>query len=144
MHAYRIETVRVKENNFPYEAQTAFKDAGSVIAFARSLQDADIEKFLVLYLNVKNKLIGITVQLGSLNAAVVYPREVAKMALLSCAAAIIFVHNHPSDDPYPSQEDKDMTKKLKIALDLFGIQVHDHIILGSEGKYFSFAENLIL
>ena len=144
MHAYRIETIRVRENNFPYEAQTSFLNAESVITFARSLQNADVEKFLVLYLNVKNKLIGITVQLGSLNAAVVYPREVAKMALLSCAAAVIFVHNHPSDDPQPSQEDKDMTKKLKTVLDLFGIQVHDHLILGSNGKYFSFAEHMIL
>ena len=144
MYAYRIDTIKVKENNFPYEAQTAFLNAESVIAFARSLQDADVEKFLILYLNVKNKLIGITVQIGSLNGAVVYPREVAKMALLSCAAAVIFVHNHPSDDPNPSPEDKDMTKKMKTALDLFGITVHDHIILGSEGKYFSFQENQIL
>jgi len=115
-----------------------------VIAFARSLQDADVEKFLILYLSTKNKLIGITVQMGSLNSAVVYPREVAKTALLSCANAVIFVHNHPSDDLSPSPEDKNLTKTIKSALDLFGISVHDHIILGEGEKYFSFAENLIL
>ncbi len=144
MHAYRIETKRVKEDDFPYNEQTSFIDVPAVINFARSLQDADIEKFLVLYLDQKHKLIGITVQLGSLSIAVVYPREVAKMALLSCAAAVIFVHNHPSGDFSPSQEDKALTKSLKNALDLFGIRVVDHIILGSEGKYFSFQENMIL
>ncbi len=144
MQAYRIETVRVKENNFPYEAQATFKSAESVIAFARSLQDADVEKFLTLYLDQKHKLIGITVQMGSLSISVVWPREVAKTALLSCAAAVVFVHNHPSGELSPSLEDKDLTQKLKSALGLFDIRVLDHLILGSEGKYFSFAENQIL
>jgi DNA repair protein RadC len=68
---------------------------------------------------------------------------VYKSALLSSAAAILFIHNHPSGDTTPSQEDLEMTKRLKQAGDLLGIRVLDHLIFGEEG-YYSFANKGLL
>jgi DNA repair protein RadC len=76
---------------------------------------------------------------------VVHPREVMKPAILSNSAAIIVAHNHPSGDPHPSQEDRTLTYRLYKAGQLLGIEVLDHIVLGSgETPYFSFADNEIL
>lgn len=143
-YAYRIESHRVAEPDFPYASETQFLQPSDIVAFARKLQDSDIEKFLVLYLNTRNNLIGITIQPGSLNRAVIWPREVAKTALLIGAASVIFLHNHPSGDCEPSPEDKACTRQHKQALELFDIHILDHVVLGSEGKTFSFAENKIL
>ncbi|MDT8444359.1 MAG: JAB domain-containing protein [Desulfuromonadales bacterium] len=81
--------------------------------------------------------------MGSLNASIVHPREVYKAALLSSAAAVIFIHNHPSGDTAPSREDIEITKRLKDAGELLGIRVLDHLIVGEAG-YYSFANDGIL
>ena len=99
---------------------------------------------MALHLDAKNRIICFDkVSIGSLNASIVHPREVYKTALLSSAAAVLFIHNHPSGDTTPSREDIDMTKRLKDAGELFGIRVLDHLIVGEEG-YYSFANNGIL
>ncbi len=77
---------------------------------------------------------------GSLDSAVVHPREVFKPAILSNAAALIFGHNHPSGDPAPSSEDRAMTARLVECGKLLGIQVLDHIIVG-DGRHYSFADD---
>jgi DNA repair protein RadC len=91
------------------------------------------------------KTIGIhTVSMGSLTASIVHPREVYKAAILANAAAIVCGHNHPSGDTVPSQEDRAMTQRLVNAGTLLGINVVDHIIIGREGRYFSFADEGLL
>jgi DNA repair protein RadC len=79
-----------------------------------------------------------------LTASIVHPREVYKAAILANAAAILCGHNHPSGDPQPSQEDRAITLRLAEAGKLLGINVVDHIIIGSTGKYFSFADEGLL
>lgn len=98
------------------------------------------EVFKVLLLNTKNELIrDVTVSEGSLNASLVHPREVFNPAIRDSAAAVLFVHNHPSGDPTPSREDRELTERLEEAGDLVGIRVLDHIIVG-DGRYLSFAD----
>jgi DNA repair protein RadC len=80
---------------------------------------------------------------GSLTASVVHPREVFNPAIRDSAAAVIFVHNHPSGDPQPSQEDRVLTTRLADAGKLLGIQVLDHIIVG-RNTYMSFADEGLL
>ena len=102
------------------------------------------EHFLVVLLNSKNKVLQIEqISEGSLNSSVVHPREVFMPAVLHHAAAILAAHNHPSGDPTPSKEDKDLTKTLAEAGKYMGIPVLDHIIIG-DASYFSFKEHSYL
>ena len=99
------------------------------------------EEFLVLCLNTKNRLIGSqTVAQGSLSCAIVHPREVFSVAIMNRAASIIVAHNHPSGEPAPSDEDKELTKALVASGNMLGIPVNDHIIIG-QGRYYSFKES---
>ena len=92
------------------------------------------EHFLVLLLNARHEVIGReTVSIGSLNASIVHPREVFKPAVLASAASVVLVHNHPSGDPEPSEEDVSITKRLAQAGELLGIGVLDHVIVASRG-----------
>jgi len=98
------------------------------------------EVFKVLFLNSKNKLIAVEDLFeGSLTSSLIYPREIMKKAIKYNAAALIFVHNHPSGDPTPSEEDKKITKKLIAAGNIMEIKVLDHIIIGNSA-HFSFAD----
>lgn len=95
------------------------------------------EKFITLYLDTKNQVLKEeTISIGSLNASIVHPREVFKVALELSSASIIMVHNHPSGDPSPSREDIMVTEKLVEGGKLLGIDVLDHIIIG-DGRYTS-------
>ena len=78
------------------------------------------------------------VSTGSLNQSIVHPRELFKTALLSSAAAVILLHNHPTGDPTPSTEDLTITRRLMEAGDMIGIKILDHIVIGD--TYYSFAE----
>lgn len=89
------------------------------------------EHFICLYLDTKNRLIREeTISIGTLDANVVHPREVFKGAVSYSASSIIFVHNHPSGDPEPSEEDIAITRTLVEAGRLMGIDVLDHLIVG--------------
>ena len=77
---------------------------------------------------------------GTLTTSVVYPREVVKRALDNDAAALVFVHNHPSGNPNPSQDDLTITKKLKEASQSIDVSVHDHLIIAGNEVY-SFADH---
>ncbi|MBI5315859.1 MAG: DNA repair protein RadC [Nitrospirae bacterium] len=101
----------------------------------------DREEMLCLLLDAKHKLTGLhTISIGSLSSAIVHPRETFKCAIISNCAAIILAHNHPSGDPTPSQEDHALTKRLKDGGDILGIPVLDHLVIGENGRYVSFAE----
>jgi|SRR5690554_1019772 len=98
------------------------------------------EQFLILMLNTKNGIISSEeVSRGSLNASIVHPREVFTRAIKRSAAAIILVHNHPSGDPTPSQEDINVTRRLVEVGRLVGIDVLDHLIIG-DGVFASLKE----
>lgn len=103
-------------------------------------RDRRKEYFTTLLLDGKNRIIRESqVSEGSLNQSIVHPREVFISAVKESAAAVILVHNHPSGDPAPSREDREITRRLKEAGEILGIRVLDHIIIG-DGRYFSFVE----
>jgi len=107
---------------------------------APSLRDSAQEEFRVLLLNAQHAVLReILVTRGTLDASIVHPREVFKAAVIENAAAIILVHNHPSGDPFPSPEDRSITRQLAEAGRMMGIPVLDHIVIG-DGRYVSFVE----
>jgi DNA repair protein RadC len=107
----------------------------SVLDYCRTAQAfADREQFRVLFLDKRNQLVADEVQqVGTVDHAPVYPREVVKRALELSATAIVLVHNHPSGDPTPSRADIEMTKLIADIARGLGIEVHDHIIVGRDG-----------
>ena len=105
-----------------------------------SLRDAKTERFKVLFLDAKNYILEErTFFEGTVDSSAVYPREVIKAAVRYCASSLIFVHNHPSGDPEPSESDREITKDLVFATNIMQIKVLDHIIIGNN-CYFSFAD----
>jgi DNA repair protein RadC len=103
-----------------------------------------IEQFRILFLDNRNRLLADEAQAkGTVNHTPVYPREVVKRALDLHATAIILVHNHPSGDPSPSQDDIEMTAEIKKAAASLGIVLHDHIIIGN-GRWISFRKTKLL
>ncbi|NJN69323.1 MAG: DNA repair protein RadC [Nitrospira sp.] len=108
--------------------------------FHPALRDVKHELFKVVLLDAKNTVLKeTTVSEGSLTLSIVHPREVFTLAVRESAAAVIFVHNHPSGDPTPSQEDRRLTDRLVAAGRLLGIRVLDHLIIG-DSRYVSFAD----
>lgn len=100
----------------------------------------DREHFNVILLNTKNYVLGVEkISVGSLNASLVHPRELFKKAILKSAAGIILVHNHPSGDPQPSEEDKQVTQRMAEAGEIIGIEILDHIVIG-DGRFASLRE----
>lgn len=123
----------------PFQAIHCPED-GAMLVMPR-LRYETHEHFLVMLLNSKGKVTGIEpVSEGSLNASVVHPREAFAPALLHHAAAILAVHNHPSGDPTPSREDRELTKTLWATGKVMGIPLVDHLIIG-DGIYYSFKEH---
>jgi len=105
-----------------------------------SMRDLKKETFRVMFLNAQNQVIQVEDLFeGTLNASAVYPREIVEKAINYNAASLIFVHNHPSGNPEPSDNDKQITRDLVFAGNIMQIKVLDHIIIG-ENKYFSFAD----
>jgi len=89
------------------------------------------ESFWVILLDRKNNAIGrVMITLGTLTSSLVHPREVFKPAILASAAAIIIAHNHPSGDPAPSSADLHVTRQLREAAQILGIDFLDHVIAG--------------
>ena len=109
--------------------------------FMTELRYENHERFLVMLLNTKNRIIRIEqVSEGSLTSAIVHPREVFAFAIIHHAACIIVSHNHPTGDPCPSFDDKSLTQKLEEVGSVLGIPLLDHIIIG-DGSYYSFKEH---
>jgi DNA repair protein RadC len=99
------------------------------------------EQFYAVLLDNKNrKLKDIRISQGSLTASIVHPRDVYLPVIRESAAAVIFVHNHPSGDPTPSAEDLEITRRLREVGDLVGVRVLDHLVIG-RGRYVSFVDD---
>ena len=92
-----------------------------------------VERVRVLFLNAKNRLLGDEISNGSISETPIYPREIMRRALDLQATAIIVVHNHPSGDPAPSQQDIRLTRDLIEAGRHMKVTVHDHVIVGAHG-----------
>ena len=137
---YELKVVR--ERRAGYGKKTRIRNAQDIyMAFKERFEKADREEFLVLLLSGKNKLLGFNVvSVGSLTSSLVHPREVMKPAILGNAALIVLVHNHPSGDCLPSQEDLEITKRLREVGSIHGIEVLDHVIIGCD-RYLSFRED---
>jgi DNA repair protein RadC len=134
-----FESIIIHEDATLYLPDAPLKSSSTVFNLFRFLQQEAKECLFALHVNSKNKLLCVElVSVGSLNASIVHPREVFKSALLSNAASMILVHNHPSGDPAPSRGDHDITKRLKEGAELLGIRLLDHIIIGD--NYYSFAD----
>lgn len=102
------------------------------------------ETVKLLMLNTKSKLLGETdISKGTVNASIISPREIFIKALDHHAVAIVLIHNHPSGDPTPSENDFRLTKRMQEAGRLIGIELLDHIIIGNN-CYISFAEEKLL
>lgn len=139
------ETLTVREEISSYlKTGTRYTAPSQVFDTFSFLMQETKENFITLHLDGKNRIIAMDiVSIGSLNQSIVHPREVFKTALLSSAAAIILVHQHPTGDPSPSSEDIAITRRLKEAGEIMGVKVLDHIIVGDK-EYLSFVERGIL
>jgi DNA repair protein RadC len=139
MRAFRIELVR-ESGASDVPGEILRDSVGVARVLAPEFEGLDREKFIVLLLDAKHRMIGVTtVSIGSLTASIVHPREVFKPAIAGNAAAVILAHNHPSGDPAPSLEDVELTSRLREAGELLGIRVLDHVIL-AEGSHYRFVD----
>ena len=141
----RIYTARVRVElvrDAPPLPLTPLRNSADAYALLRDEAAVwDRERFISILLDNKHRLIGIEeISVGSLTQTVVAPREVFKAIILANAAAFMVLHNHPSGDPTPSQEDIAITRRLREGADLFGIRFLDHIVIGA-GSYISFVES---
>jgi DNA repair protein RadC len=102
--------------------------------FHPHLRHAAQERFLVVMLDGRHRVLGHeTVSQGTLTASLVHPREVFRPALRAGAAALVLVHNHPSGDPSPSAEDREITRRLARAGEILGVRVLDHVVVAERG-----------
>jgi DNA repair protein RadC len=130
----------LREDAPDYLSTHRYTSPAQVYELFRDLSMESKEHFVCLHLDSKYKLICYDqVAVGTLDGSLVHPREVFKGALLSSAAAVLLLHNHPSGDPEPSAEDQEVTRKLVEAGKLLGVPVLDHVIIG-DGSFYSFRE----
>lgn len=138
---YELRIVRERRGGYP-SPRTSLPDSEAVVrSFRTHFSTLDREQVVAVLLDTKNKPLGFqVVSTGTLNASLIHPRELYKVAVIGNAASVIVLHNHPSGDPLPSAEDYAITHRLVAAGKLLGIPVLDHIVVGEDGAYFSFAD----
>ncbi|WP_235069813.1 RadC family protein [Turicibacter sp. TJ11] len=130
----------VKESSFLYQTRKISSPNDAYEMIKDQLEGLDREQFIIACLNTKNEPTNISVvAVGTLNKAIVHPREVFKTAILSNAASIMAFHNHPSGNAEPSQQDIQLTHRLVEAGELLGIKLLDHLIIG-DGTFTSLKE----
>jgi len=133
---------RLSTQTLPYKSKE-LTDPEKVYRLIKSkLKDYHKEHFYIIVLNSRNWSVA-EVSIGSLNASIVHPREVFAEAIKNKAASVIFVHNHPSGDPEPSEGDLLTTKRLVEAGKILEIEVVDHIII-TNNNFLSFKERKLL
>ena len=133
---------RLSTQALPYKSKE-LTDPKNVYQLMKSkLKDYHKEHFFIIPINSRNWSVA-EVSVGSLNSSIIHPREVFSEAIKNKAVSVIFVHNHPSGDPEPSEDDLETTKQLTEAGKILGIEVVDHLIV-TKNNYFSFKDgNLI-
>jgi DNA repair protein RadC len=136
------QALQILEERMKYKAGgKAFTSPETAKKFCQlKLGERENEVFAVLFLTNKHRLIAFEEMFqGTINQTSVWPREVVKTALQHNAAAVIFCHNHPSGEPEPSGADRQMTERLRIALEVVDVKTLDHLVVGHE--VYSFAEH---
>ena len=146
LNEVRVVNIRMVREPSLYSEDRITCPEDAVKAIAKDLATYDSEVFAVLNLKTNGQPINLNIcSMGTLDASVVSPREVFKSCILSNSAAFIAIHNHPSGSITPSQEDKDVTKRLLSCSELLGVKMLDHIIIGGEsGRTYSFKNNGLL
>ena len=140
-----VKIQMVKDGTIEYGKRAITNPQSLADLGLKFLKNADREMFILVCLNTKNFVNCIhLVSIGTLDRALISGREVMKTALMSNAAGIAFIHNHPSGDVSPSPEDVNLTRTLAACGDLFDIRVLDHVIVGDDGRYTSFLEKNLL
>ncbi len=135
-----FEDIAISEEMTKYFEGNSIRNSRDIYELFSYLSRETKEHFIAIHLDTKNKIVCVdTISVGSLTSSIVHPREVFKSVLLSSAASIAIIHNHPSGTPEPSKDDINITKRLKEAGDFLGIPVIDHIIIGN-GSYISLIE----
>ena len=134
----KLKMIKIRELPYTWEK---LNRPDKVAEFAMQLlEGADKEHLMVISVSAKCRPLAFEiVSIGSVDSAFVVPREVFKHAIVNNAVGILLVHNHPSGDCKPSEDDLCITERIRKAGDLLGIQVFDHVILG-EGNFYSFRE----
>ncbi len=118
----------------------SFRSSTDIYQLFKGLASMPVETFLVLHLDGKNRMVGMTTcSIGCMTSSLVHPRDVFRPAITNMTAGLIFMHNHPSGDPAPSDEDIQITRRLCEVGKVVGIRGLDHIIIGKD-RYFSFAD----
>lgn len=146
MHIDIIKLRTVREDAISYKITKNIGCPSEIYQMAQhiGLWDNAEEEFWILCMDTKMKPCGLhMVSKGNLNSSIVHPREVFKRAVLNNAASIICMHNHPSGDHTPSQNDLDITKRIYEAGELMGIPLLDHVIIGN-GTYISLKEKMLI
>ena len=139
---YRVALVR--EGSCLSEQKTIRSPEDVFAIIGQEYENSVVETAMMLALDTKNKVIGVfNISTGSLNASIIHPRDVFQRAILSNAASVILVHNHPSGDPTPSPEDIDLTRKLVEAGRVMDIAALDHVVVG-EGRFVSIKERGVM
>lgn len=138
-------TVRlVKEKSVLYGRRKISTPKDAIELVNDFLEYCDREQLVVCSLDTKNQPTTMeVVSVGTVNSSLIHPREVFKTSILSNASSVIIFHNHPSGDPTPSEEDKNITRRLKESGQILGIEVLDHIIV-TDDKFCSLKEKGIL
>lgn len=133
---YRCKLVREKTIEYVghINRPSDVADAANAMGFS----DFAEEVFAIFDVDTKGKIIGYhEISHGDLNSAQIHPREIFKRAIVNNSAGIVLVHNHPSGDATPSEDDIKVTKRIVEAGHLLGIPVVDHIIIGDKSRYYS-------
>ncbi len=134
------EVVRRVRSRFPKPGDRIATSRDVAAIYGPRLAAEPRERFLALALDAKNRVRAeIEIAVGTLSSCPVHPREAFRPLVRESASAVVFVHNHPSGDPTPSEEDREITERLRAAGTLLGIRVLDHVIVGAEGSW-SFTE----
>ena len=144
----KIEVVNIRMVKEPslYSVEKIKSPEDALRVIADELATYDREVFAILNLKSNGQPINLNIcSVGTLDSSMVSPREVFKSTILSNSAAFIAIHNHPSGSLSPSQEDKDVTKRLLACSELLGIKMLDHIIVaGDKAQMYSFKQDGML
>lgn len=147
--AFKLDTVAVRlvKTREPITSEEPLTSSDAVVrALAKEMSDYDREVVGVINFDSKMRPINVNfVSAGTLNSSIAHPRELMKSAILSNAASMMMIHNHPSQDVTPSKADVEITDKMMKICDVMNIPLLDHIIIGGYGEeYFSFADKKVM
>lgn len=138
IRAQKVVAKTLKEQAPAFDRGFVVTTPADLVRDLSEYMDLTNEAFVAIFLNVRNKVVGYTeFTSGFVSGVEVHPSGIFQAALLSGAAGMVTVHNHPSGDPTPSSDDRNLWKRLREAGDLMGIPVVDNLVIGDGGRFFS-------